>query len=489
METSSTTTNELHLAARGRLWQLFVTHAEKLWLAVITLVGAWCRLSFLEAPIRYDEAFTFLTFVRRGFVDLFDYPFPNNHILHTLLVRAATDLFGREPAIIRWPAFAFGVLTIPLTFLLARRLDARASGYLAAVGVATLPYLVLYSSIARGYSLLIVLTLGVVLLGLTLFEQLSWRRCALLALLSALGMLTMPSMAFALAGMGLWLAALLLWSRSSKLSVVGYLGVYGALTAALTLAFYTPTLMISGADAVVNNRFVAPLPWQKFAARLGPHLLGTASDFARDVPLAASVACGLLSAVGMAGALSVRNWPALLLLPALLLGAAVLLVLKHSIPFPRTWIYLLPFVLVLADLGLGVLLQRTASAGRALIAVALLACGAIACRQIVSHDLLARYGDVGNFPEAAPLVQRLKPLVHRGEPIHVRSPGNFPVRFYLWYYGVPDKQLKPRRHHQEFIVVRKGIDHTPDGEPKLLFELNQVEVYSRRQRPKPAKQP
>ena len=65
------------------------------------------------------------------------------------------------------------------------------------------------------------------------------------------------------------------------------------------------------------------------------------------------------------------------------------------------------------------------------------------------------------------------------------SPGSFPVHFYLWYYGRPDRYNK-RRPRQEFIVVRKGIDRVPDGDPKLVFELDRLEVYRRAQRPKPA---
>jgi hypothetical protein len=30
---------------------------DMLWVVAITLVGAWCRLRFLDAPIRYDEVY------------------------------------------------------------------------------------------------------------------------------------------------------------------------------------------------------------------------------------------------------------------------------------------------------------------------------------------------------------------------------------------------------------------------------------------------
>jgi hypothetical protein len=297
-------------------------------------------------------------------------------------------------------------------------------------------------------------------------------------------MLTMPSMLFALAGTGLWIAVLLVLSPHPRSRGAAYLCLYGALTAALTALFYTPTVIVSGADAVLNNRFVAPQPWSEFASMLAPHVWETASHFARDVPSVALIACAALVLAGLVAALVTRNWAAFTLLPALIAGAALTLALKHRIPYPRTWIYLLPCLLIIADLGLSCLLQRMAAVYRALPPLLLLALSVSASRQIVSNDLLAHYPDVGAFPEASAIVQRLKSLVHRGEAVHVRSPGNFPVRFYLWYYGVPEHQNKPRRPRQEFIVVRKGVDPTPDGDPQLAFELDTVQVYQRIKRSK-----
>jgi hypothetical protein len=401
MKAPTTTTSQLHEEERhlraGGWSSWVVSHADFFWLVAITLAGAYCRLRFLNAPVRYDEAFTFLIFVKNGFDQLFDYPVPNNHVLHTLLVRLTTDLFGRELPVIRLTAFVFGTALSPLTFRLCRKLSAGPSGYLAAAGVAVLPYLVLYSSIARGYSLMIALALGVALLGLEFARWPSFRSCACLSLASALGMWTMPSMVFALAGLGVWIAGLSLATQSRTLTVVAYLIAYAVLTTALTLTLYTPTLMVSGVSSVVANRFVVSLPWNEFWAGLGAHLATAASDFVRDVPLAMLIACTLLGVAGLVGTLVTRNWAALSLLPALLVGAAAALVLKHSLPYPRTWSYLLPFALIVSDLGLKLVVARLPASYRPLIPLALLGSTLVASQLIVSRDLLARYPDVGVF--------------------------------------------------------------------------------------------
>src|SRR4051812_35335537 len=138
MNSPTPSTSQLHaedrrLRAGG--WSSWIaSRADLLWLTAITLAGAYCRLRFLNAPIRYDEAFTFLIFVKNGFAQLFEYPLPNNHILHTLLVRCTTDLFGHELPVIRLTAFVSGTALSPLTFRLCRKLSAGPSGYPAAAG-------------------------------------------------------------------------------------------------------------------------------------------------------------------------------------------------------------------------------------------------------------------------------------------------------------------------------------------------------------------
>jgi len=83
-----------------------------LWLAMITGIGLTVRGYFLAQAMRYDEAYTFLNFVNRGLFRIFYYPLPNNHVLHTILVRASIGIFGSHPVAIRLPAFLAGVFVV-----------------------------------------------------------------------------------------------------------------------------------------------------------------------------------------------------------------------------------------------------------------------------------------------------------------------------------------------------------------------------------------
>ena len=84
---------------------------------------------------------------------------PNNHILHSLLVRSSVQLLGTETWTARFPALA-GILAVPLMFLLGRYLFLSPyAGLVAAWLLAVMPAHISYSQVARGYSFSILLSI------------------------------------------------------------------------------------------------------------------------------------------------------------------------------------------------------------------------------------------------------------------------------------------------------------------------------------------
>jgi hypothetical protein len=99
----------------------------------LVVVGAGLRLPFLFQRMSHDEAETFVLFASRPLgTALSHYPFPNNHVFHTLLVHLSTGAFGNAPWVVRMPAFVAGLLLIPATFLAVERLYSRSAGLVAA---------------------------------------------------------------------------------------------------------------------------------------------------------------------------------------------------------------------------------------------------------------------------------------------------------------------------------------------------------------------
>src|SRR3954471_17324529 len=95
-------------------------------LAAVSFPGAAVRMAYVRSEsMRGDEAFTYNEYASKSLADVFNYTFPNNHLLNTLLSSLATARLGRAPWVVRLPALVAGVLLIPATYLLVRRLADR----------------------------------------------------------------------------------------------------------------------------------------------------------------------------------------------------------------------------------------------------------------------------------------------------------------------------------------------------------------------------
>ncbi len=385
----------------GQTCKWFLTTGQMglaaLWIALVTGIGATVRSFFLAQPMRYGEAYTFLNFVNVGLLSHFYYPLPNNHVLHTLLVRVSVGLLGSHPVAIRLPAFLAGVSAIPLTFCLSRSLsgDDR-SGYVAAGLVAVFPYLIFFDTMARGYSIAVVLTLCLVALGMRVIEYPSIRVCSLMSVVIALGMLDMPSFAFPAAGVLCWTSIVLLHRGRRPAWVLFNMLIPCSLMAFLLIgAFYTPVVIASnGIDSLFHNQYVISLSWQEFLTRLPDHIYSTAQAFSCDMPIPMLVAfLVVFTTVGYYATARERRWATFVLLPAVMVGGAVILFVQHAIPFARTWIYLLPLIFILMDASV-VAIAKSSVRHFKVVAIILIACAAILAmsRDVVpcSHRMISR---------------------------------------------------------------------------------------------------
>jgi len=112
----------------------------------------------------------------------------------------ASRLAGRDETAGRFPAALFGLLTIPLIFLITRAIDERAA-IVAALLLAISPLHVYYSREARPYGLLIFLT-AVLLLALLR----GWRRIAVVAVIALLYTSAPAAPVIAAAAVAAWIA-------------------------------------------------------------------------------------------------------------------------------------------------------------------------------------------------------------------------------------------------------------------------------------------
>ena len=461
----------------------FVSRLDLYFILAIFAVGVCLRAYFLDQPMRYDESANFLNNVNQSLPFLFLYT-ANNHVLHTLLVKVSTLFLGSFPASIRFPAFLSGLASIPLIFVLCRAVIHRKSGILATIGMSIAPFLVLHSTIARGYSLLLLLTLFLALAGIVYMNRPSYSSCFVLSLIAASGMLTIPTMLFPCFGIYLWIVSVLFIKKISvKIIFYKFIIPVSVITFFLTLVFYTPTIIASGGvDSIIRNQWVQPLQWKTFSNQIPAHFLFTFSRFTRDVPHSFLLLSGILMITGILVELKRHNWELLLILPTMLLGSGLVFFLKQSIPYPRTWIYLIPFILIIADSGLTYFFEKISNRFQSIVTTLIILYGAIFAFSLMSREIIAKYPDTGSFPEAQFIAQYMKPRINKDDTVHALIPADYPLRFYFMHYGIDEQIWEPKsKSRKDFYVVRKSGNSIIDDKIKeslvKLIEIDDACLY------------
>jgi 4-amino-4-deoxy-L-arabinose transferase-like glycosyltransferase len=307
-------------------------------LAVITMLAAAIRMQFLGGDMRFDEAQLFVNLGRGPLHAIVtSYDDPGNHVLHTILQHFAWRMFGDAPEVVRLPALVAGIAIILAVYAAARTLYDRDIGLIAAALCAPAGALVEYSVNGRGYTLMLVLTLLLVpvgALGVTRRAPLAW---ILFAALAALGFYTVPTMVYGLGIVVAWLVMLALeLPRGERAAALSGLACALLGAAAIAAVLYRPLLGQTGwsyqAPYTSSVRFIA----EGFGSGFGP---------LRWILLA-----GIVVAVALHTRLARRRAP-LWLAVAVMVPAGIALS-PHVPPFIRSWLAVLPFLLILAAAGI-----------------------------------------------------------------------------------------------------------------------------------------
>ena len=399
-------------------------------LFTLTLLGLIIRAPYLDQPIRYDEAHSFVNYANRpAYITVSTYKEPNNHVFHNLCVHIVTRFLGGAEWVIRLPAVMAGVLMIPATFLLGFVCGDRAVGWLAALAVASSSPLMEYSVNARGYTLLCLITLCLLLLARYCARRQNRAAWGTMSLLSAVGFWTIPTMLYAYSVVLVWLC--LGCALSGSATRPPWRPVFACVvwTIGLTILAYSPILIVEGPAALLSNRFVVAPEWPVFWQRLPETLSATGRLLFRDVPVP-----GIL--LMLAGCLLALR-PATFcgnLAPSLLLSCGVcglLVLIQHVLPPPRTWLFLLPVLFTCAIWGLvpSLTSRRRRTRGAILLAiVALLVAGPLI--QQSRNDSIRQSKETGNCPDAEPAIVWLKSGLLSREPIVTIVPSSAPLVYY-----------------------------------------------------------
>lgn len=321
----------------------------------IFLIGAGLRGALLNQPMAYDEAYSYRSFARHSLPEaLGELNSANNHLLNTLGMWITSRLFGPEEWALRLPVFTCGLALLPAVFLWVRRQAGGAAGLLASAVVAVSPLMISYSTDARGY--MSVALAAVVFDGALRFLDGAPRpERTVFAWIAAWGAVVfglwgMILMAFPIVGGTLWyvLVPIIRGDPASGRAAAGRLRqmtVLGALTLLPAVAIYAPGYIVRGLqlfqDPVIHKVDQSGL-WGVVQDWLGAWRWWTEGFFP---PIVWIGAC-LLGVVAL-----LQRWAEVLRWTAPFLMMLGVNAARGLHPPPRTFLWLMPWVAVLAARG------------------------------------------------------------------------------------------------------------------------------------------
>ena len=415
-------------------------------LIALVVIAIALRGLYLNQPMRYDEAFTYTNTAAKGLrYTISTYHAPNNHIFHTALVRVSAGLFGNEPWALRLPAFTAGALLVPATYVAGRLLYGRVGALLAAALVAALAELVVFSTDARGYTMVSLAFLLLIVLGCRLKRSAGPREWGAFAAVAAFGMWTVPTMLYPLGAVSLWLALSAAANDTAPRRAPFARDLVVALLAAglLTVMLYAPVLLGPGPRALVGNQYVTPDSTEGFLTGLRTMPRRLWEDWMLGVPgwerplLAAGFVAGLAFHRRVA-----RDRIPLALVT--IVWCLALLCVTRRVPGVRIWLFLLPLAALPTGAGLSLLVAQLPERRRELAAAALsvtiaLATAVHAVRTSAVFE--PTLGDRATFRDAPLVAAYLRENLVPGDRVLTDLPSDAPLEYYLDRGGVPRSYL------------------------------------------------
>ncbi len=281
-------------------------------------------------PVSFDEALTYLVFTSRGpLVSISYYPFPNNHVLHSLITNLTRYIPLPELFDLRISSILINVLTWTIAFkCIAAYYNKKTA--LIITGISAVLFLnIYYSYMSRGYSLLNLFFMISFYCALKISnDQTGKKYWVWFTLSSILGFFTMPSFLYPYVTLNLYI---LIKRRDSFKKQV----LMGLSTVAAVIFLYTPIIIVNGLKALTGNEYVKPISRSEVIENLKPFFLQSMqeiSGFHWVYLLPALLISFLFSLI-------YQKKEDLLHFLFFILVVPLLLIVHSVIPFPRTFLY------------------------------------------------------------------------------------------------------------------------------------------------------
>jgi hypothetical protein len=327
----------------------------------VVLFGLFFALTFLlfycaySIPFIYDELYTYIAFSSRGpAIALVFYPFPNNHVLVSVLAGILLKVFGSVIFGMRAFTILASMLLYWVLFVGLQRVSRPAVVLTALVFFFGLDMVLLYSFMARGYTIILLCTavsfcvIPELLRPQSRYRQLSW---LLLGLVSVVGMAAIPTYVYCFASI---MAALGIYSLLTRQPKMIHLVMLGVLVVVGVVLFYTPLITVSGLSALTKNKYVLPISRGEVVQKMFPAMGALLKAFfafrGLGVFWVLVLLLGSLAFFRSAAAQPRRLPQPLVVLSVLMLVMPLFFMLAQSVvPYERCWQYLaVPLAYLLA---------------------------------------------------------------------------------------------------------------------------------------------
>ena len=418
------------------------------------LIAVLARYRALFQPMRYDEAVAWAWYVGRSWGTIVSrYPQPNNHVLYSLLAKVTGAPANHAPWALRLPALIAGVAIVPLIWAVGRRYADKFSALLAAALCVGSTPLVLYSTNARGYTLVVAVFLAMLLVADDVRVRPTTGRWASLVLLAALGLYAIPVMLYPMGVVLLWLAL----ANGSFRTHAGerfllWLAAVTVIILALAALLYIPILLHDGPRALIGNKFVSSSKWVVFQRELWRSAGPTIVSWTSPLPPWSAWIVVPLALYGVRRSRS-RVLPSLAMATAI--WCALLLVATHRAPFVRVWIFLVPLFLLAVARGVRRALRSVTKRELLQTEWPAVALAALMAWAQIRTQTAERADETGPFRSAAEVTATLAPLVGSGDRVIAPVPSVGPLLYYFPRAGLDTSLLSAPLDsaHRAFLVL------------------------------------
>lgn len=284
----------------------------------------------ITLPVSFDEALTYLVFTSRGpLVSLSYYPFPNNHVLHSLITNFTRYIPLTELFDLRISSILINVLTWTIAYkFIAVNYNKKTA--LIISGISAVLFLnIYYSYMSRGYSLLNLFFMISLYCAFKISNHQAGKKYWVwFTVSSILGFFTMPSFLYPYVTMNLYI----LLKRRDNIKKQVLMGLF---TVAAVIFLYTPIIIVNGLKALTGNEYVKPISRSEVIENLRPFFLQSLreiSGFHWVYILPALLISFLFCFIYQKKEDLLHYIFFILVVPALLIVHSV-------IPFPRTFVY------------------------------------------------------------------------------------------------------------------------------------------------------